>query len=851
MKNNLQKKIKRTLKGLILVISFLTLALSFLVFLEVRDKVRLVSPPATPLFEDRYGSFLSEGTGNENDSLGFWEVPEPFASLEGRPLPERIVSCLLAIEDKRFYEHKGVDFRSLLRAMYNNFTGGKRQGASTIAMQVVRMQNPTQRTYWKKTCELVTARLLIRKFGHKKVLRQYLKIVPQGNRIHGVSYAARRYFQKPTQDLSWTEAAVLASLPRAPGSMNLYRLDGRQKAYARAELILDLLHKNGTLDEETYTISRRQLMRLKIPFKESRPFHSYHAILRLEEAFRQEKRALLASGFNHKKPLVQSPITRSLRGTEQPQSPITNHQSPITNYTSPIRTSFDLYIQDKVDQLADEAIKRYRPLGAGNIAVIVAEKETGQILSYVGSNFYHDEKSAGAINYATTPRSAGSTLKPFIYALGFATGKFSPASILSDQPFQISYPGGHYSVSNYDEHYLGPLLYRKALANSRNIPAVHVLRTVGLENTYDLFRRVGLTKSDKIASYYGLGLAIGGLYVTLEELVTAYGVLANDGEAFVLRWFKKGDFVFRRINSTENKEEIPEQFIPEDIARQITLFLADPLARLPSFPRMGALEYPFPVAVKTGTSHGFRDAWAVAYSSKYIIGAWIGHPDNERMKQVSGIAAARLVKKIMLFLHPVESRGIDEKPFPTPEGYKAVKLCPLSGELVTEDCSEIVLEYFRPGTEPAIPSRVHQRFAVDKRTGELASPLTPPDQVEVRSYVVLPPKFAAWGAKYGYGKPPSPSSESLETSIAIQEPVHGSVFMFNPETPKHLQTIALRASITPVVEKIIWYVDGKPFKEVPYPYIARWPLSSGVHTMQARFPYANVTSDIITITISH
>ena len=805
---------------------FLTLALSFLVFLEVRDKVKLVSPPATPLFEDRYGNFLSEGTCSptlecgEDDALGFWEVLDP--------LPERIASCLLAIEDKRFYEHKGVDFRSLFRAIYNNLTGGKRQGASTIAMQVARMQNPGKRTYWKKGCELVTARLLIRKFGHKKVLRHYLKIVPQGNRIHGVSYAARRYFRKPTQDLSWAEAAVLASLPRAPGSMNLYRSDGRQKAYARAGLVLELLYKNGTLDEEAYTISRRQLMRLTIPVKEPRPFHSYHAILRLEETFRFAKQSRYAG-----------------RGVI-PKSEIRN---PKSIYTSPIRTSFDLHIQDKVDQLADEAIKCYRPLGAGNVAVIVAEKETGQILSYLGSNFYNDEKSAGAINYATTPRSAGSTLKPFIYALGFATGKFSPASILSDQPFQISYPGGHYSVSNYDEHYLGPLLYRKALANSRNIPAVHVLKTVGLEDTYDLFRRVGLTKGDKTASYYGLGLAIGGLYVTLEGLVATYGVLANDGKAFALRWFRYASYSTQGFEK-EDEEQIPEQLIPEDVARQITLFLADPLARLPSFPRMGALEYPFPVAVKTGTSHGFRDAWAVAYSSKYIIGAWIGHPDNERMKQVSGIAAARLVKKIMLFLHPVESRGIDEKPFPAPEGYKAVKLCPLSGELATEYCSEVVLEYFRSGTEPEIPSRVHQRFAIDKRTGELASHLTSPDQVEVRSYVVLPPKFAAWGAKYGYGKPPSPSSESLKTSIAIQEPVHGSVFMFNPETPSHLQTIALRASVTPAIAKIIWYVDGKPFKEVPYPYTARWPLSSGAHTMQARFPYANVTSDIITINIS-
>ena len=319
------------------------------------------------------------------------------------------------------------------------------------------------------------------------------------------------------------------------------------------------------------------------------------------------------------------------------------------------------------------------------------------IRSYLGSDLYADPDFAGAINYATTPRSAGSTLKPFIYALGLETGAFSPASVLADLPYHLSYPGGQYSVANYDERHLGPILYRKALANSRNIPAVHVLKTVGLAQTYDLFRQLGLAKDDRSASTYGLGLAIGGLYVTLEDLVAAYGTLANDGQAFGLNWFEPAD------------KETPAQLIPEDVARQITLFLSDPLARLPTFGRMGPLEYPFPVAVKTGTSQGFRDAWAVAYSSDYIVGAWIGHPDHERMKRVSGLDAAQIVKEIMLSLHPKQRRGVDETPFPPPRfssnsgvpaDYQLVKLCPLSGEPATEVCAETVLEYLAPGTEP-------------------------------------------------------------------------------------------------------------------------------------------------------
>ena len=798
MKSDLSKHRKPIVKSLIIVTGFLIMALVLLLLYEVHGRSKLVSPPATPIFTDRYGTFLAEGTSDENAPLGFWDPPEV--------LPERIVSCLLAVEDKRYYEHFGVDFRSLLRALVNNLSGRPRQGASTIAMQVARLQRPGKRTLWRKACEMGTALWLNRKYGHENVLRHYLKIVPQGNRIHGVSYAARRYFQKPLTDLSWAEAAVLASLPRAPGRMNLYYVEGRRKAFERAKLILNLLHENGTLDAETFAISQRQLKSLKIPVKESRPYHSYHAILRLQEA-----------------------VSRT------------------ASYTKPISTTLDLSLQEVVDGIASETMEHLRQRGAGNLAVIVAERETGAIRSYLGSDFYANEDFAGAINYATTPRSAGSTLKPFIYALGMETGSFSPASVLGDLPFNLSRPGGQYSVANYDERYLGPMLYRKALANSRNVPAVHVLKTVGLAKTYDLLRQLRLAKDDKSASVYGLGLAIGGLYVTLEDLVAAYGVLGVDGKAFTLRWFET------------TADEAPVQLIPEDVARQITLFLSDPLARLPTFARMGPLEYPFPVAVKTGTSQGFRDAWAVAYSSKYIVGAWIGHPDHERMKQVAGLDAARLVKEILISLHPKERRGVNEKPFPPPQlhqgsedstTYQLTKLCPLSGELATKACSEVVLEYLPRAIEPRPPCSVHQSFAVDRWTGALAGPMTPPERIEIKSYVVLPPRFAAWGAMHGYGPPPSPSTESPYASIAIEEPIDGSVFRFHPDTPQQLQSIALRASVNPAVPEIIWYVDGEPFQKVSYPYTTRWHLRAGPHALQARFPHANIQSDIITITIA-
>ncbi len=872
---------KRLVVRLIVLAFGCVLLTAFLVYRNVKDKVRFISPPATALLEDRYGNFLSEGHRNHSDKIGYWKIRES--------LPDRIESAFLAIEDKRFYQHSGVDTRAMLRALWNNVTNAQRQGASTIAMQVARMQNSLfspppnlpqpgegksspplvggvggggSRTYWNKLCESITALLLIRKFGHQAVLRHYLKIVPQGNRIHGVAYAARRYFRKPIQDVSWAEAAVLASLPKAPGKMNLFRTGGRKKAFARAQLVLKLLHEKGTLTAEDMLVARRQLSELGIPAKEIRPAHSYHAILRLEEMLRED----------------------SFR---------------------PIRTSPDLHLQEKVSEIAHDAITHYRASGAGNIAALVVEKETGKVRAYLGSADYYDAAYAGAIDYVRVPRSSGSTLKPFIYALGLERGEFTPASLLSDAPLLVALPGGYHRIGNYDGRNFGLVLYRKALANSRNVPAIHVLMQVGIENAYELFRQLGLVSGHRAAEYYGLGMAIGTLYVTLEDLVTAYGVLANEGKAFRLRWFEedggqrskvkgqrlkvrgqrskvkgqrlkvkgqrlkvrgqrskvKGQRLKVRgqrskvrgqrlkVRGQREKEESvdlspltfhpplpPEQWMSRDVARQISLFLSDPLARLPVFSRMGPLEYLFPVAVKTGTSQGFRDAWAIAYSSKYLVGVWIGHPDHHRMNHVSGQSAAQVVKRIMRFLHPEERRGVAENIFPPPEGYKLVRLCAQTGRIATEACPEVVPEYFRPGAEPASQSASSEdwqgEFPSLEGLGVGSSP-TPNDSRNPFSFALT---------QFSY-------EQLLNASITIQEPRSGTTFVIDPDTPRMMQTLSLRADVRPRISKIVWHVDGKPFETTSHPYTVRWPLMPGNHTIQARFAHADIVSDVITITV--
>jgi penicillin-binding protein 1C len=754
-------------------------------------RVRLESPPATPLFEDRQGNYLSEGSG-EHDLLGFWDVPAS--------IPDRIRRCILTVEDRRFYEHGGVDVRALFRALYRNLFRGDRQGASTLAMQVARMQRPGRRSLWNKALEMGTALQLVKRFGREAILRHYMKIVPQGNQIHGFAYAARRYFRKPLRDLSWAEASLLASLPRAPEKYNLFRFSGFMSAVDRARMVLGLLSEEGLIDRQVHRSSLAELSRLPMPYREKRPPNSYHFILHLGglyEAYSQE------------------------------------------TYTRPVRTTLDPDIQDRLQELATGAMEIYRSYGAGNIAMIVADRRTGDVLGYLGSEDYFDKEFSGSIDYAQTPRSSGSTLKPFLFGLGLESGRFSAASVIADLPLSIVTTTGDYSYRNFDDVFLGPMLYRTALANSRNIPTLRLLEGIGIDETYEFFWNLGFHNREKPASYYGYGMALGGLYVTLENLIKAYGILSNEGRAFSLSWFR----------GTE--EPVRSRFLSEFAARQITLFLSDALARLPTFPRLSSLEFPFPVAVKTGTSQGYRDAWSLAYSSKFVVGVWMGHPDNDRMNNVGSAAATAILKDIMLFLQPQESRGINEEPFPPPRDAAASKICPLSGEAAGDFCPRPVLEYFVPGTEPRSVCRVHIQVAVDRSLGILADEFTSPDQVAIRTYTVLPPEYAVWSVKRGYTLPPARGEHRRpDIRLKIVGPSDGSRLMIDPETPRAFQTFALKAEATPAVPEIIWYVDGEEYKRVPYPYETRWSLTEGDHSFQARFPRANVLSKVISVHVS-
>ncbi|MCK6550994.1 transglycosylase domain-containing protein [Myxococcota bacterium] len=759
---------------------------------EAHTRAVLVAPPPTLLLDDRHGRFLAELAESDDAPVGFWRT---------EPTPERVAEALIAIEDRRFWEHPGVDVRAILRALRQNLGEGRRvSGASTIAMQVARMQSPGPRTLPRKVVEALTALLLVHRYGREAVLAHYLTITPYGGRIHGIGYAARKYLEKPATDLSWAEIALLAAIPQSPTRHDPFTPEGRRRAVARGHEILRLLAERAVLTPTELELAHTQLDATWIPTPPARPAAALHFVQRASAALR----------------------------ASPPSDPR-------------VTTSLDLSLQERAIAETSALVASWADSGAENAAVVAVDHTSMEVVAYVGSADYFDRERSGAIDHANVPRAAGSTLKPFLWAFALDRGVITPASVLDDLRRA---PG---VTTNADHQFLGPLLARVALANSRNVPAVNLLHEAGPHAVYALLADLGLHDRSLPYEHYGAGLAIGLLPVTLSDLVEGYGALARDGRVTPLAWSTTARAPMRRVFS-------------EDAARQLTLFLSDPIARLPTFPRMGATEYPYPVALKTGTSEGYRDAWTVAYSRRWLVGAWVGRSDARPMRQLGGAAsAAKLVHAMMDVLHARDGDGLADLSFPPPAGTTAHRLCERTGLVATDACEHTFVEWLPKGDAPIEPCTAHVALPIDVRTGAIATHDTPSDRRETRTFTSLAPRYASWAAARGLVPPPSPlrgrpalrGDPVPQDSVALSlvQPVDGARVTRDPEAPRHLSTLALEALAGPSVSQLVFFVDGRPFATVSRPFQARWPLEPGAHTIEVRAPYGGARSRPIRVVV--
>ncbi len=745
------------------------------------------------LLLDRTGKFLGEVPGS-HEAWGFWPAPAQ--------LPDKVVITTLETEDRNFHEHSGVHFPSIARAAWQNLKNGRViSGASTIPMQLARLQHPKSRTLFAKLQEAAEAMLLIHRFGHDQVLHHYLTVAPYGNRCHGVVRASKLYFDKPIEDLSWLQAAYLAALPQQPGRMSPWTTGGHQLALNRARRILRQLHARQVITDEDLHIALNS--DLKVVPRPRRHVEAMHFLLA---------------------------AAREVRGSAE----VVHH------------TTLDLDVQTRTFRALNENLSRLRGVGASNTAGLVVELATGDVLASVGSANYFDLDARGAIDFLETRRSPGSALKPFIYGLALEKGTHTAATAIADTPVEFEVPGGGlYVPENITHTFLGPMLLREALGNSRNIPALRVLAQVGVDEALERFERGGVQGVRFAPEAYGLGLAIGALPVTPNELATLYTALANRGQTVPLRRF------------LDAPKAAGARILSNDAAMLTAHILADPGARRPGFPVGGPLDFDHAVSIKTGTSQGYRDAWAVAFDDRVLVVTWLGNHDWRRMNLASGAtAAAPAAHRVLEEVSPTRSPHlIPMMERPLPASLVQREVCAVSGHVPGPGCSNTRTEWFIPGTEPHEACPFHVEVAIDLRNHLRAGPSCPAQFVIKQQLLDLPETYEPWARKQRLAIAPAafsalcPATAELAPKIAIREPRPKSRYLFDPDTPMELSTVRFAAAVTPANEDIVWLVDGAPVGRVGYPHELRWHLSPGTHVIRARLAQSGETTAAVTVVV--
>jgi penicillin-binding protein 1C len=498
---------------------------------------------------------------------------------ESDSVPLKFQTCIVHFEDKDFYRHIGVSSKGIFRAVVQNVRSGKRKsGGSTITMQLVRLmrKNPP-RTYSEKIREILLATRIEWSYSKDDILRLYASHAPFGNNVVGLEAASWRYFDRPSHKLSWSESAVLAVLPNAPGL--IYPGKNHDRLLAKRNRLLRALFENGTIDKTTYELS-------------------------LEEPL-PEKPLPLPQWAPH---LLDRSIKEGRKGKT-------------------IHSTVSLTVQkNAIRQLAVHS-KGLEEKKIFNGAIVIADVKTGELLAYVGNTDRKEEEFSNWVDCASAPRSSGSILKPLLYSVSLEEGIISPDMLLSDVPSKF----GSFSPKNFSGQFEGGVQASSALSRSLNIPMVHLLNKYGAKRFHSDLKELGLTTFKKPARHYGLSLILGGAEVRLDELVSVYMQLAQ----------KLQKIETKKLHYSEDQNSsshLAEKWSRGSIFR--TFEAMQEVNRPDEDNNWQIFSSSRKISWKTGTSFGFRDAWSVGVTEDHVVAVWIGNADGEGRPGLTGVKAA-------------------------------------------------------------------------------------------------------------------------------------------------------------------------------------------------------------------
>ena len=714
----------------------------------------LDNPNVSPVLLDRHGAPISHLT-----------LPDSTRStpVALERIPDDLIACTLAAEDKRFHDHDGVDLLATARAAWDLLSNRRIvSGASTITQQLIKISSPpAKRRPLTKIYETLAARRLERIWSKPRILSAYLNRLDYGNLRIGTAEAARFYFQKPLNDLSLAECALLAGLPQSPSRLN--PLHHPQRAIKRRNTVLNRLAASGGIEPTRIASALNEPLKLR-PLRESKPA------------------PWLAS------------LMPPIRGGDA------NH---------PVKTTLDLPIQRQIEAIVREETSKLRTANLRHAAVVAIHNPSGEILALVSSADWNDPRG-GQFNGALTPRSPGSTLKPFTYLLAMELNHRTPASVLSDIPSPYRTPQGLDLPENYDHTYRGPVTLRAALACSLNIPAMRELNSLGGPAAlHEFLTKLGLTTLGTDPAADGLGLTIGNAPARLLELTNAYATLARGGRHLPAVLFP--------IESPAPTRSPP---FSEISAFLISDILSDPAARAPAFAPGGPLDLPFRCAVKTGTSSDFRDNWCIGYTPEFTVGVWAGNFENQPMQNISGISgAAPVFHRAMLALHR------DQKPtwFKQPSDLVEITIDSRNGKIIPNNPQN---PYLRRDLVPS--TRI--------------PPIATEADYDASAKALLPPTYTAWfESRHNLrrGELALDYSPAVTEPLKVITPADGANLLLDPEIPSGSDKLR---PVTNLPGTARWTSPTLRIDPAtPEPVIH---LTPGTHTLTATDPRTGAKLDI-------
>jgi penicillin-binding protein 1C len=716
-----------------------------------------------------------------------------------------LVTALLEFEDKRFYDHIGIDPMAVFRAFTQNVKSGRIvSGASTLTMQVARLLDQNKhRGISGKLIQTFRALQLEWYLSKEEILELYFNLAPYGGNIEGVTAGSWFYFNKPPSKLNWTEAIVLAIAPKSP---NEYRPDRFPVAAQKhCQRLAESLIQKGKIAEED-----RWFLECTQPPGKLRdlPQFAKHLIDRLQTG----------SGRNS---------TLVLQGNSF-EDPTWNH----------IQTTLDRDLQIRVEQTVAGYVRELKGQGIQHAAAIIIDNASGNVLAYVGSPDFDDKEHAGEVDGVRALRSPGSTLKPFIYAKALESGEYTPRTLLANVP--VMYRGYH--PQNFTPTELGIVRFDEALQQSLNLPAITLNTTLGPENDLLAFLLgAGVSTLPYNRGQYGQTLVLGGGEMRLDELTTLYTLLARRGILIPTQLVLRPEARGLRLRTSPKsqvsslKPQSPRQLLTPESSYIISEILRK--APVPGLAGSARFFKTMPDVVwKTGTSSRQRDAWTVGYNPRYTVGVWVGNFLGNPIEDMTGRSvAAPLFFQIFRQL-PEQDQVIWSSPS---ENVVEQKVCSLSGHLPTANCPSQTNTLWIAGITKPHFCQMHVQLLIDKTSGHRLSPGCirqkdiPFSQIVQKPGILWPRETGGWLAQTGSAVIFPSFEEGCEPPELLQglppllqRPLNGENYLI-----KNTSKVAFSVAVSNEVNRLNWFLDDERLTTTKPGEVYLWTPQVGEHKL--------------------